>query len=322
MTTTATTHEIRPSRESLHGRFDATLEPCLTVESGDVVVFRDTLDVTWGCGQHVRGEPTRPRFGPRVAPRDDGPALHGPVAVRGARPGDTLAIEILQVEPGPWGWTAAGDGPFNAALNRAVGIEAGERALVLWTIDAQAGTAQSELGPSVALRPFPGILGLCPPGEPGVAHSGWWPTRWGGNMDCRELVAGTTLYLPVGVEGGLLSTGDGHACQGDGELAGTAIECPLARLELRLRIAHERSVSVPTLRTPGAWITLGFGRELDEAIGMATRAMLELMQPQFPELGRAQLMALASVAVELRVTQLVNGVRGVHAVLPDGALRR
>ncbi|MBC7835236.1 MAG: acetamidase/formamidase family protein [Phycisphaerales bacterium] len=133
---------------------------------------------------------------PRDAVSDIGPCLCGPVAVRGARPGDTLEIAIEEVQPGPWGWTYAARG-----------------------------IATNQLGQTAPLRPFLGTVGLAP--RAGEQVCPWTPRGSGGNMDCRELVAGTVLYLPVMAEGGLLSVGDGHAAQGDGELSGTAIECAM-----------------------------------------------------------------------------------------------
>ncbi len=146
------------------------------------------------------------------------------------------------------------------------------------------------------------------------------PRRWGGNIDCKELVAGTTLYLPIPVDGALFSAGDGHARQGDGEVSQTAIECPLDRLELTLSVEDRLELTAPIAWTPEAWLTFGFDEDLDEAAAAATDAMLELMGREL-DLKRVDALALASVVVDLRVTQLVNGVRGVHAVLRHDAIR-
>jgi len=138
-------------------------------------------------------------------------------------------------------------------------------------------------------------------------------------MDCRELVAGSTLYLPVGAPDGLLSLGDGHARQGDGELSGTAIECPMERIRVRFGLRDDFPVETVTADTPAGWTTAGFDRDLDRATHQAVSAMLDLMQ-RILGVDRPEAMALASVAVDVRLTQLVNGVRGVHAVLdPDPA---
>src|SRR5262245_39454644 len=144
--------------------------------------------------------------------------------------------------------------------------------------------------------------------------------RFGGNIDCKELVAGTRLLLPIPVDGALFSAGDGHARQGDGEVSQTAIECPLDRLELTLEVRDEPSLETPAAWTPDAWLTFGFDEDLDRAASIATDAMLKLMVREHG-LERRDALALASVVVDLRVTQIVNGVRGVHALLPHDAIR-
>jgi acetamidase/formamidase len=157
-----------------------------------------------------------------------------------------------------------------------------------------------------------------PPPEPGV-HSTGPPRRWGGNIDCKELVAGTTLFLPIPVDGACFSAGDGHAAQGDGEVSGTAIECPVrARLTLDLR--DDLSLEWPIARTADAWLTFGFDEHLGHAARIAVDGMLDLMGRELG-LDRGDALAFASVVVDLRVTQVVNGALGVHAVLRDDALQ-
>ncbi len=181
-------------------------------------------------------------------------------------------------------------------------------------------SARNQDGFVVPLRPFMGVMGM-PPDEPGW-HPSWPPRIWGGNLDCRELVAGSTLYLPIPVRGALFSVGDGHAAQGDGEVSGTAIECPMERVDLTFELLPDLHIQTPRARTPAGWLTLGFHTDLYEASTRALEAMLDLMIGQY-DLERQDALALASVVVDLRVTQLVNaGVLGVHALLPEGALRR
>jgi acetamidase/formamidase len=156
------------------------------------------------------------------------------------------------------------------------------------------------------------------PPDPGE-HSTTPPRRWGGNIDCKELVAGTTLYLPIPVDGALLMAGDGHGAQGDGEVSGTAIECPLERATLTLDL-DDRELRSPIARTADSWIAFGFDDDLDAAAEQATETMLDLMDHELG-VSRAEALALASVAVDLRVTQVVNQVKGVHAVLRDDAIR-
>jgi len=228
-----------------------------------------------------------------------------------------LAVRIEDVVPGPWGTTYAGIRA--SAWNIRLGIE--QPAVHAWEIDAAAGTARNQHGQTVALRPFLGVMGM-PPAEPG-RHSTIPPYWHGGNLDCRELVAGSTLYLPVPVEGALFSVGDGHAAQGDGEVSGTAIECPVERADLTLDVLPDllgRPLTTPVADTPAGWVAMGLGDDLDEAAAEALGAMLDLLGA-LHGLGRSEAMALASVVVDLRVTQVANQVFGVHALLPRDAVR-
>jgi acetamidase/formamidase len=289
------THELPLERRTLHGHLSCELEPVLSIEPGGAVRL-STLESGW----HVRpGE----YFEPRDDELDAGHALCGPIEVRGARAGQTLVVEVGEVRTGSWGATVTWTGEP-------------EPHVLLWDLDADAGVGRWNER-MVALRPFPGVLGMPPP-EPG-RHSTIPPRAWGGNIDCKELVSGATLYLPIPVDGALFSAGDGHACQGDGEVCGTAIECPLETLELTLSV-EDRALGSPLARTRDAWIAFGFDEDLDAAVQAATESMLDLM---VRELGvsRTDALLLASVVVDLRVTQVVNGVRGAHAVLADNALR-
>jgi acetamidase/formamidase len=158
-----------------------------------------------------------------------------------------------------------------------------------------------------------------PPAEPGV-HSTSPPRPCGGNLDCTELVEGATLFLPIAVDGALFSAGDGHARQGDGEVCQIAIECPMERVELTLGLRDDLPLTGPVVRTREAWVTLGVDEDLDEAAALAVESMLARMEREL-SLERRDAYALASVVVDLRVTQVVNGVKGVHAVLRDDAVR-
>ena len=272
-------HELPLERRTLHGHFSRDLEPVLAIDPGDTV-RGSNLAAGWAQFE-----------GPRSPKLDSGHALVGPIEVRGARPGQTLAVRVEALEPGPWGVTVAGDHE------------------VRWELDG--GIGRSDLF-ELELRPFLGVIGMPPP-EPGI-HSTTPPRLWGGNLDCKELVTGSTLFLPIPVDGALLSFGDGHALQGDGEVCGTAIECPMARAELNVDVRSDLELSTPIAHTPAGWVTLGLGATLDEAAAQATEAMLDLMERE-QGLSRPDALALASLVVDLRVTQVVNGTVGVHAVL-------
>jgi acetamidase/formamidase len=227
---------------------------------------------------------------------DTGHALAGPIAVRGARAGQTLAVTIDDVRPGPWGFTPSEDGGVRWDLGRGVG---------------------RGLDRELELAPFLGVIGMPPP-EAGI-HSTRPPRPWGGNIDCKELVAGSTLYLPIPVDGALLSAGDGHAAQGDGEVAGWAIETPV-EAQLTLDVRADLRLEWPIARTHDAWLAFGFDEDLDQAARIAVAGILEVMKRELGVSGGDALI-LASVGVDLRVTQIVNETSGVHAVLRDDAVR-
>lgn len=308
-------HRLEPGPGTLHGCFSRELAPALEIDSGDTVRLR-TLDCDWGLEPRTGVDTPRRRFEPRL-PRDTGHALIGPIAVRGARPGGVLEVEIHRLRPGPYGFTIAGGGRGPFGINDELGVADMPPRLLQWALDPDAMVGTTPEGFSVGLRPFLGVMGM-PPDAPGI-HSSTPPRASGGNIDCRELVAGTSLFLPIAVEGGLFSVGDGHAAQGDGELCINAIECPMEHVELTLRLHEGPAHALPRARTPGEWITFGFDADLDRAVAQAVNGMLDLMAENLG-LGRTEALALASVAVDVRVTQVANGVRGAHAVLRHGAL--
>jgi len=283
-------HEIPLERRTLHGHFSRELEPIVTVDPGDSIAFA-CPNAGWRLDSGERFEPYDDEL-------DAGHALIGPVEVRDAKAGGTLAVTIEEVRPAGWGVTF------------------GREARLDWTLED--GLGRDQHGRSVELRPFLGVLGMPPP-EPG-RHPTGPPRGCGGNIDCKELVAGTVLLLPIPVDGALFSAGDGHGAQGDGELSGTAIECPIARAVVRLDLRDGLELRSPVARIDGAWLSFGFDEDLDRAAEQAAATMLDLMER---ELGtdRDDALALSSVAVDLRVTQIVNGVKGVHAVLRDDAIR-
>ncbi len=299
----------------MHGVFSRELAPALEIDSGDTVRL-STLDCDWGLEPRTSVEGPRRRFTPRLA-RDAGHALTGPIAVRGAHPGGALEVEIHRLRPGPHGFTVAGGDRGAFGINAEVGVAEMTPRLLRWALDADAMVGTTPEGFAVPLRPFLGVMGL-PPADEGL-HPTAPPRPCGGNIDCKELMAGTSLFLPVTVPGALFSAGDGHAAQGDGELCINAIECPMEDVELTLRFHDGMHLERPRARTPSAWLTFGFDPDLDRAVAQAVTDMLDLMVQRFA-LSRTEALALASVAVDVRVTQVANGVRGAHAVLAHGAV--
>lgn len=310
-----TIHTLEPDRRTLHGHFSRDLPAVLTIDSGDTVRVT-TLDAGWGVEPPTEpGSPTV-LFEPRTEGKDDGHALCGPIEIKGAQPGMVLEIQINKIQPGTWGWNFAGG--WANDLNTKLGVAEGASHSFAWTLDPDAMIGQNQQGHTLELRPFMGVMGM-PPNEPGI-HSTGPPRICGGNLDCKELIAGSTLLLPISVPGALFSVGDGHAAQGDGEASGIAIECPMERVDLTFNLREDMDLSTPRVKTADAWLTLGLHEDLNEAMVLALNAMLDLMCEKF-DLQRKEALALASMVVDLRITQVVNGVRGVHAMLPHGALR-
>jgi acetamidase/formamidase len=281
-------HELPLGSTRLHGAFSRDLSPVVTVDPGDSVRF-SLPNSGWRLGSDEElGRPD-----PAV---DTGHALLGPIEVRGAHAEHVLAVHVDEVAPGGWGET------FDEAGNR-----------VHWELRDGLGHTG---GRTVRLAPFLGVLGM-PPAEPGI-HSTRPPRPTGGNIDCKELVAGTTLFLPIAVDGALFSAGDGHGAQGDGEVSGWAIECPVEG-RLTLDVRDDLELDWPIARTADAWLTFGFDEDLGHAARIAVDGMLDLMERE-RGIPREEALVLASVAVDMRVTQIVNLAVGVHAVLRDDAL--
>jgi acetamidase/formamidase len=311
---TGAAHTLEATPATTANCFSRGHSPVLEVSPGDSVLV-SSLD----AGGHLAPltDPASPP--PTMFTGRRGHCLTGPVAVRGAQPGDTLAVTLESIRPGSWGWTAAA--AHDTPVTRRLGLDGGPPAWLTWEIDAEAGTAVTAPGDGPKLRraiaPFLGVTGVAP-AEPGE-HSTIPPRPGsGGNIDCKELTAGSTLFLPVAVPGALVYLGDGHAAQGDGEAGGTAIECPMTtRVRLELVTGAPRA-SVHAV-TPAGRITFGFSADLNEAMGDALDAMVCWLAGLFG-LGKAAALALASTCADLRITQVANQTWGVHAVLPDGAV--
>ena len=297
---------LRADTRTLHGWFDHDLPPVLTVDPGTTVRF-ETLDSGWFLEPDTGGDVADRRRAPGYTP-DAGHALTGPVQVRGARAGQVLAVRVDSVVPASWGTAYAG--LAGTAWNARLGITG--PAVHGWAIDVAAGTARNQHGHTVAVRPFLGIIGM-PPAEPG-RHS-TIPPRWhGGNLDCRELVAGSTLYLPIPVDGALLSVGDAHAAQGDGEVCVTGIECPMYAA-LRFDLHKSRNLPASQFATPGPltpkvegagwYATMGVNEDLMQAAKDSLRAMVEHVSTTY-HIEPVEAYVLASLVVDLKISEIVD----------------
>jgi acetamidase/formamidase len=310
----ATTHEFPDDK--VHFTWDVGNEPVLTIESGDTVVY-ETRDVS---DSQITPDSTAEDIASldwaRVYP------LAGPLRVEGAEPSDTLAIEILKMETRGWGYTMIIPGfgllpdDFPDPYIRVFDLSNGEFAYLREDI-------------AIPVEPFFGTMGVCPVGAKEQAIMP--PGRFGGNMDTRQLVAGTTLYLPVEVDGALFSCGDAHAAQGDGEVCVTGIEAPMHG-ELRFTLQKGRRIPAPQYLTAGPltprvdagdWYgTTGVGPDLYVAAQDAVRAMVDHIAQEY-ELSREDAYVLSSLCVDLRISEVVDaGQYVVSALLPLAVFTR
>lgn len=313
-----TAHRLDPTPQTVHwGFFDATLKPAITVAPGEQVTIRTVsggADVIPPASTGLAVLPEHRRIVDELKPVLPGHILTGPVAIEGAEPGDVLEVRIDDVRLiQDWGWNA------NRPLRGALPHRFPEGRLLQIPINRNARTATCPWGSVVPLRPFFGVMGVAP--RPSYGRiSTIEPREYGGNIDNRELVPGTVLYLPIFVQGGLFSTGDGHACQGDGEVNLTALETALEG-DFTFHLHKRRKLPRPRAVTPSHLITMAFDPDLDDA---ATRAMEDMIDLLGAVAGLAanDAYALCSLACDLRITQVVDGNKGVHAMLPFDVLAK
>ncbi|HEY7833958.1 MAG TPA: acetamidase/formamidase family protein [Ktedonobacterales bacterium] len=294
----ATGHTIHVARELWHLAWDHSIAPVARIQSGETVAF-DLLDAS--CGQ-ITPEATVETVRALDFARVD--QVNGPIYVEGAAPGDTLQIDLLELAPAGWGWTAIIPG-FGLLAD-----EFDAPALKLWRLED--GWAEFAPGIRIPLEPFCGEIGLAPAAA--GALSTIPPYRHGGNMDTKHLTAGATLYLPVEVPGALFSMGDGHAAQGDGEVCGTAIETPM-RATVRLTVRKDLAVDEPEFLTAGPlaarantgryYATDGIAPDIREAARQAVRHMIAHLERRYG-LARADAYMLCSVAVDLKLCEVVD----------------
>jgi acetamidase/formamidase len=304
-----TTHHLPDER--VHFTWDVSNEPVLEIDSGDTVVVwtRDVSDNQIGPDSDASVIATLDWD--RVYP------LAGPIVVKGAQPGDTLAVEILDIHTQGWGWTAILPGlgllpdDFPDAYLRIFDLSHGDVAYLREDI-------------AIPLTPFFGTMGVCPAGA--SAQPVMPPGTFGGNMDTRQLVRGATLYLPVQVENALFSCGDAHGCPGDGEVCVTGLEAPMFAA-LRFTLEKGRSLPSPQYRTPAPltprvdsapfYGTTGVGPDLYACAQDAVRAMVEHIATTY-DLGREDAYLLSSLVVDLKISEIVDaGQYIVSALLPE-----
>ena len=306
----AQTHYFPTDR--VHFQWDTGNEPVIEIDSGDTVTV-ETRDVSDNqIGPDSTTDVVAGLDWDRVYP------LAGPIAVADAEPGDTLAVEILDLHTRGWGWTAILPGfglladEFTEAYLRVFDLSRGDVTPFREDI-------------VIPLTPFMGTMGVCPAGA--SAQPIMPPGNFGGNLDTRQLVRGTTLFLPVGVEGALFSTGDAHGCQGDGEICVTGLESPMYAV-MRFNLIKGKSIPSPQYRTaPGPltpavnygafYGTTGIGGDLYAGAQNATRAMIDHLTETYG-LSPEDAYVLCSLVVDLKISEIVDaGEYVVSAVLPE-----
>ena len=312
-------HRIPATPETVRwGVFDAAIPPVLTINSGETVVLEcvsgspETLPPP-GSGMVV--PPALHAIHARV-PRGPGHIITGPVAVIGAEPGDMLEVKIEKIEFGA-DWGFCGFGPLRGTLPE----DFPERFLTHMPVDRDRRVCRMSYGVELELAPFFGVMGVAPPPNYGTIST-VQPREHGGNLDNKEIGAGSTLFLPVWAKGALFSAGDGHGVQGDGEVCINALETCLTgtfTLTLHKKAGADPVLAYPRGETATHYISMGMNEDLDLAMKQALREMIAFICSR-SNLSRQEAYQFCSLAVDFHVTQTVNGEKGVHGMLKKGLL--
>jgi acetamidase/formamidase len=310
-------HVVQSTKETVRlGVFDATLPPIVTIDSGDLVSFPNT----WShfMNELQPGVPISRLAELRTSNPGRGPhSIIGPIAVRGAEPGDVVEIRYRRLHPVIWG--AVFNNP--AALNTGLLPQDFSQGQIKY-VDLDLTRMEGKFAPDITipLTPFQGTLGVAPPDgffpplSPGVTSS-VPPGPHGGNLDLRELAEGSVLYLPVWKPGALIYTGDSHAVQGDGEISLTALETAMQEVLIQVVLHKQKNFQWPVAETATHWITVGLDKDLNTAMALAARNAIDFLSSR-AKLTPHDAYALCSIAASFRVTQVVDIVRGVHAMIP------
>ncbi len=304
-------YDVFPTPDTVHwGHLDARRRPVIEIDPGDTVTIHS-----------VSGSPSEASRNPTHSVRPELQAIHealapspgphimtGPIHVRGAKPGDALRVEILDVRlRDDWGFNIVRPGkgalPHDFTQDETLHL----------SIDREAGTISTPWGMMMPARPFFGVMATAPKPEDGCLTS-IIPGYFGGNMDNRELTAGSILYLPVSVEGALFSAGDGHASQGDGEVCLTAVETGLSGT-FKIDVVSGAELAMPYAETADHLIVMAFDEDLQQAVQTALRSSIQMIVER-THLTSVQAYSLCSMAADLRITQVVNVKKGAHVMIP------
>jgi acetamidase/formamidase len=297
------------------GYYWSQAKPVLRIKSGDTVEVQTLLTSSPErlTAAGVKPEEIEAELKAIYAEvKDKGPGGHiltGPIFVEGAESGDTLEVRIRKIAYSiPYSYN--GFSPRSGVL---AGEDFAKGVTKIVALDTARGVARFAPGIDIPLRPFFGSMGVAPPEASGRVSSAP-PGLHAGNLDNRELVAGTTLFIPVHIAGALFEVGDGHAAQGDGEVDITALETSLVGT-FQFVLRKDLKLKAPRAETPTHWITMGLNPDLDEALKMAVRETIDFLAAE-KHLSREDAYMLASVAVDFKVTQAVDGTKGIHAMIP------
>jgi acetamidase/formamidase len=315
----AAEYTLMPSPQTVQiGYFSAASKPVLTVDSGDIVTIEtaaamdpEEIDRSGVIPPSAVPDYTRAIY---RDVKDRGPGGHvltGPVAVRGAEPGDVLEVRILAIDLAvDYGYNRVR--PYNGALPEEL------PGLFQRFIRIDRTAKKAEVAPGVVIpldHPFFGTMGVAPPPVMGRISSAP-PGIHAGNMDNKDIAAGASLYVPVNAPGALFSVGDAHAAQGQGEVDLTAIETGL-RGRFQFIVRKDMKIATwPRAETPTHWIVMGLNPSLEEAMKIAVRETIGFITERFPKLSREEAYMISSVAVDYHVTQVVDGTKGIHGMIP------
>jgi acetamidase/formamidase len=309
------THQLKPTPKTVAwGYYDASASPVLRIRSGDSVEVKTLITSSPTRLEQAFVPPDQVEQALRDIFKevtDKGPGGHiltGPIFVDGAEPGDTLEVRIQSIRLDlPYAYNAFS--PRGGLLPE----DFPKARTKIVPLDAKRMAAKFAEGVEIPLRPFFGSMGVAPPPEAGRISS-VQPGVHAGNLDNKELVTGTTLFIPVHARGALFSVGDGHAAQGDGEIDITALETSLAGT-LQFIVRKDLHLHWPRAETPTHIIVMGLDKDLTQAAKLAAREAIEFLVAE-RKLSREEAYMLASAAVDFRITQLVDGTLGVHGMIP------
>ncbi len=314
-------HQLKASPATVAwGYYWSAAKPVLTIRSGDTVEMHTltTSSPTSLANNGVKPEDIEPELKAIYADvKDKGPGGHiltGPIYIEGAEPGDTLEVRIQKVRIAT-PYASNGFSPQRGVLPPS-DFARGRTKIIPLDLKRNVATFSDKI--EIPLRPFFGSMGVAPPEAMGRINSGP-PGIHAGNLDNKDLVEGTKLFIPVHVKGALFEAGDGHAGQGNGEVDITAMETSLVGT-FQFIVRKDLHLKGPRGETPTHWIAMGLDPDLDQATINATRDAIDFLVTE-KGLSREDAYALCSVAVDFNITQAVDGTKGVHAMIPKSIFK-